>query len=67
MKIAMTPGTPDATRMHHFHTLSPEHQADALRRLAALGYSDHGIASASGLSVEFVRRVLGSKPAENGL
>ncbi|MBX5462977.1 MAG: hypothetical protein IRZ28_18050 [Steroidobacteraceae bacterium] len=50
----------DANRMHHWLALSPEQQADAIRRLAALGWTDHGIASATRLAVEQVRRLLGS-------
>lgn len=51
--------TLDALRLLHFHALAPTQQAEAVRRLAATGYSDHGIASATRLSVEFVRRLLG--------
>ena len=46
----------------HFLLLDPAQQAEAIRRMAAQGWSDHGIAAATRLSVEQVRRVLaGSK------
>ena len=50
-------GNPEQDRMRHFHALDREQQADAIRRLAATGMSEHGIAHATGLSVEMVRRV----------
>jgi hypothetical protein len=42
----------------HFRSLDREQQAAAIRRLARLGMSDHGIAAATALSVEMVRRIL---------
>ena len=54
----------DAARMHHWLSLSPEQQADAIRRLAALGWSEHGIAHATRLAVEQVRRLL-AEPREH--
>jgi hypothetical protein len=42
----------------HFLSLSPAEQAAAIRRLAALGWSELGIAAATRLSVEMIRRVL---------
>lgn len=51
--------TIDTARMQHFHALDREQQATAVHRLAAAGYSEHGIAAATKLSVEFVRRILG--------
>jgi ABC-type phosphate/phosphonate transport system ATPase subunit len=47
----------------HFSSLDREEQAAAIRRLAATGMGDHGIADASGLSVEMVRRVLADQVA----
>jgi hypothetical protein len=44
--------------LRHFHALSADAQADAIRRLAASGMGDHTIAQATRLSVEFVRRLL---------
>jgi hypothetical protein len=44
--------------MQHFHTLHRDAQEAAIRRLAAAGYSEHAIASATQLSVEQIRRVL---------
>ena len=54
-------GNPDADRMRHFHALDREQQAQAIRRLGATGLSEHGIAQATGLSVEMVRQVLGER------
>lgn len=48
----------DAARMQHFHGLDRNAQAAAIKRLAACGWSEHGIARATQLSVEQIRRVL---------
>jgi hypothetical protein len=58
-------GTLDMTalRRMHFHSLSREEQAQAIRRLAVEGRGDHSIAAATGLSVEQIRRVLAISPA----
>lgn len=53
----------DESRMRHFHTLSRSAQAEAIRRLSAVGQTEHTIARATGLSVEMVRRVLGEQSA----
>jgi hypothetical protein len=42
----------------HFHTLTHDEQAAAIRRLAASGQGEHTIAHATGLSVEMIRRLL---------
>jgi hypothetical protein len=42
----------------HFDALCPAERAQALRRMAAEGWSVCGIASASGLAIEQVERVL---------
>jgi hypothetical protein len=42
----------------HFHALERAQQANAIRRLATSGMSDHTIAAATRLSVEMVRRIL---------
>jgi hypothetical protein len=42
----------------HFLLLTQAEQAAAIRRLAAAGWSEYGIAAATRLSVEMVRRVL---------
>jgi hypothetical protein len=52
-----SPGDDFAAR-RHFLALSADEQAGAIRRLAATGMSDHGIAHATRLSVEFIRRVI---------
>lgn len=51
-------GNPDTDRMRHFHALDRVQQAQAIRRLAVTGMSEHGIAHATGLSVEMVQQVL---------
>lgn len=51
-------------RMAHFRLLSRNQQAAAIHRLAATGMTDHGIASATRLSVEMVRRILGEHRQE---
>ena len=51
-------GGPLDPRMLHFHTLEPAQQAVAIHRLADSGLSDHGIARATQLAVEQVRRIL---------
>ena len=50
---------PNDRRMHYFEMLTREEQAQAIARLAASGVSDYGIASATGLAVEMVRKILG--------
>jgi hypothetical protein len=42
----------------HFLLLTPEERSAAIRRLAALGWSELSIAAATRLSVEQIRRVL---------
>jgi hypothetical protein len=44
--------------MWHFRALDVTAQAEVIRRLAASGMGDYTIASATRLSVEFVRRIL---------
>jgi hypothetical protein len=53
----------EAARMQHFHALNPAQQAEAVRRLAAAGYSPHGIASATHLSVEMIAAILADRVA----
>src|SRR5262249_13209703 len=48
----------DHVRMVHFLTLDERARSDAIRRLASLGWSVHGISHATGLSVEQIARVL---------
>lgn len=47
--------------LHYFLLLSRDQQLEAIRRLHALGWSDYGIASATRLSVEQIRRLLGEQ------
>jgi hypothetical protein len=46
----------------YFLMLSQEEQAAAIKRMARLGWSDHGIAAATRFSVEQIRRILGERP-----
>jgi hypothetical protein len=46
-------------RRRNFESLTADEKIAALRRLARSGLSDHGIAAASGLSVEMVRQLVG--------
>jgi hypothetical protein len=48
-------------RMRAFHVLDREQQAAAIRRLAALGWSEHGISWATKLNVDQIRRVLATE------
>lgn len=48
----------ESARMRHFHALDRQQQAQAIGRLAIAGQGEHSIAHATGLSVEFIRRVL---------
>jgi hypothetical protein len=45
--------------MQHFAELTREEQADVVRRMAADGVSEYSIASATKLSVEMVRTIIG--------
>lgn len=45
-------------RMYHFLLLSHDDQLSAVRRLHKAGMGDYVIASAAGISVEQVRRLL---------
>jgi hypothetical protein len=44
----------------YFLLLSPAEQAQAIREMAAGGWSDYGIAGATRLSVEQVRKIRGT-------
>jgi hypothetical protein len=50
--------TSDHARMQHFAVLDRGQQAEAIHRLAALGWSEYDIASACQLAVEQIRRIL---------
>ena len=47
--------------LHHFLLLTVTEQAEAIKRMAASGWSEYTIAAASRLSVEQVRRVLAER------
>lgn len=55
--------TPQDARMAHFLALDPDQEAQAIGRLAASGASPYAIASATGLSVEMIRRLLAEQKA----
>jgi hypothetical protein len=44
----------------HFNVLPAQKRAAAIRRMSAAGHSPHGIASATGLSVEQIEAILGT-------
>lgn len=46
----------------YFRQLTDEQQRLAIQNLALQGMSDHGIAVATQISVEQVRRILGTRP-----
>lgn len=48
----------DALRMLNFNLLDHDQQQRAIRDLSKSGQSDHTIATATGLAVEQVRRIL---------
>jgi hypothetical protein len=50
-----------ADNRRYFEMLDRQEQAAAIRRLAASRMSDYGIAAATGLAVEQVRRVLAER------
>lgn len=50
----------------NFHSLSAEQQRDAIRRMARENFTDHGIACATGLAVEAVRRLLAPQAESAG-
>ena len=65
MTAGAAPNTPkhgdgDRDRLY-FEMLTRDEQAAAMRRMAAEGMSDSTIASATALSVEFVKQILGPR------
>lgn len=64
------PGAPtrhtdlERRRRQHWFSLTQAEQAAAVRRMADAGHGDYTIASASGLAVEQVRRILGEREPE---
>jgi ABC-type phosphate/phosphonate transport system ATPase subunit len=53
----------DEARMRAFHAMDRDAQAAAIKRLAAIGWTENRIARATKLSVEQIRRVLEESPA----
>lgn len=54
----------DQAASRDFHSLDHEQQLHAVRNMARAGLGDHTIASATGLSVEMVRRFLAEQQGE---
>jgi ABC-type phosphate/phosphonate transport system ATPase subunit len=52
-------------RMAAFTALTQDEQRRAIRNLSAAGMSDHGIARATGLSVEQICRVLAASASDS--
>lgn len=59
--MAQTLETRETLETVHFRILTQAEQQAAIRRMAVDGWSDYGIASATRLSVEQVRRTLTSR------
>lgn len=55
---ALSAHSGDNARLRHFQLLTRDQQAQAIRRLAATGMTDHDISHATRLSVEMVRIIL---------
>ena len=55
--------SPTPRELHFFTILTAEEKAAAVRRMASQGWSDHGIAAATRLSVEQVRRIVAERQA----
>jgi DNA-binding NarL/FixJ family response regulator len=53
----------DADRLRHFEQLTQPEREQAIKRMAAEGYSDSQIAHATRLAIEPVRRVLAERGA----
>lgn len=47
--------------IQYFHALTREEQIAVVKRMATDGWTDHGIAHATRLSVEQVRQVIGER------
>jgi hypothetical protein len=60
--------TPDneARRLLWWNTLSHQEQIGAIQRLAAQGISEPDLASATRLSIEMIRKILGQHPQCEG-
>lgn len=56
LTLSTRPSTP--RELMHFLLLTHDQQVQAIRRLHAMGMSDHTIAAATRLSVEMIRRLL---------
>lgn len=59
----MSPTTSEHARMSHFHALSRQDQARAIRDLAGIGMGVSTLAHATGLSMEQVKHVLAEPEA----
>jgi DNA-binding NarL/FixJ family response regulator len=54
-------GNPERNRMRHFERLTQHEREQAIKRMADMGMSDHGIAAAARISVEQVRQIIGQR------
>jgi hypothetical protein len=52
---------PQPRELLHFLLLNQAEQFDAIRKMAKAGWSDYGIATATRLSVEQVRVIIGER------
>jgi hypothetical protein len=52
-------------RMAEFRALDRDAQRHAIKRMAADGYTEYGIASATKLAVEQIRQILGERDERN--
>ena len=68
MSTSNIPGVLDlaALAKMHYLALSPDEQVQAIRRMARAGQGVYVISSATGLSVEQVRRILRGEEATRG-
>jgi hypothetical protein len=48
--------------MHYFELLTPDEKRAVIRKMANAGQSEFLIASATRLSIELVRQILGERP-----
>jgi hypothetical protein len=59
--ILASPGSGTGHELRYFMMLSQSEQCAAIRRMAAIGMSDYTIASATRLSVEQIRQIIGDR------
>lgn len=57
----MSTNADERRHMFYFEMLTESERRGAIQRLADSGVSDYGIASATGLAVQVIRRILGER------